>query len=50
MGICTESIAKLKVNDLCSVPLLHEHSHFFVENNDIMHRWKIFAGSFLRIV
>lgn len=46
MAICTESIAKFKVNDLCSRPPVHKASNLFVEKNDIMQRWKIHAGCF----
>lgn len=46
MGICTERTAKCKVDDLCSGPLIHKASHFFVESSDIMHRWKIRAACF----
>lgn len=43
MGISTERVAKCKVNDLYSGPFVFIASHFFLENDGIMHRWKIHA-------
>lgn len=39
--MCTESFATFKVNGVNCGILVHKASNFFLENDDVMHRWKI---------